>query len=389
MISIKTEKIFLTSLLVAVLMVLGSTASAKQLRYATGFPPGSISAAGAGQYAEWVKEDTNDEIGVRVFALSLLNAAETSDGVRDGIADIGYTLVAYFPRQFPHVNMINESSMLLTTFDQDKTSDGKDAFAFGGAIAEYTLFHCPACIAEYERQNQVFTSGGASSRYGLLCTKPIETLQDLRGARMRVAGSHWSRWATELGSTTLTLTINEIREGLGQGIMDCNVQSAPEMINLGLLDVVTYINMDLPGGVYGGTGSANVNKAVWSSLTEEQRSGLLKSGSRLSANLTWRYYEEEMQALETASEHGITIGHAAQDLRSASIQFVEEDLVRLSDYYSQNFGIENGEEILEEFSEVLERWIGLVQDIENEEDLEALYWSEIFSKIDVNTYGVN
>lgn len=376
-------------LISAIAIGLASGVQAKELRYATGFPPGSVSANTAETYAKKVEEYTNGDLSLRVFALSLLSAAETSDGVRDGLADIGYTLTAYFPRQFPHVNMINESSMQLATFDQDKLTSGKDTFAFNAAMTEFTFFHCPECNREYQAQNQVYTSNGASSRYGLLCSSEVKSLDDMEGARLRVAGSHWSRWATALGATSISLTINEIREALGQGVIDCNVQSAPEILNLGLDEVVTHISMDVPGGLYAAASSANFNRDVWQSLTENQRAAILKAGAEFSADFVWGYVQDEARALDKAESNGATILQAEDSLTEATAEFVEQDMDVLVSYYAENYGVERGPEMLEEFRGVLDKWVDLVQGVETKEELANLYWKEIYSKVDVNAHGMN
>ena len=56
--------------------------------------------------------------------MSLLNLAEMSDGVRDGIADIGNVLTPYFPRQYPHANMAAELTMLLALDSRAKGRQG-------------------------------------------------------------------------------------------------------------------------------------------------------------------------------------------------------------------------------------------------------------------------
>lgn len=371
------------------LATLSTSLFAKQLRYATGYPPGSVSAMAAETYAERVKEHSNGSLSIRVFALSLLSAAETSDGVRDGLADMGYIVTAYFPRQYPHVNLLNESSMQLASFDQDKLSDGKDVFAFNAALTEAIFFNCPECNQDFLAQNQVYTSNGASSRYALLCSRPVSSLSDLQGARLRVAGSHWSRWATAMGATSMTLTLNEIREALGQGVMDCNVQSAPEILNLGLEDVVTHINMDVPGGLYAGASSASINAGVWKSLSAEQRTALMKAGAEFSANFVWSYVQDEARALEQVVANGAIIQSADEALSQATIEFVEQDMEVLASYYTENFGIQRAPEMLQEFRSTLEKWVGLVQDVETPEALAELYWQEIYSRVDVNTHGLN
>src|SRR5690606_2273772 len=80
------------------------SAEARTLRYAIGHPPSSFVVDVAKQYAESVSELSDGDLKVRVFPMSLLNFAETSGGLRDGMADIGFVLTSYFPAEFPHSN---------------------------------------------------------------------------------------------------------------------------------------------------------------------------------------------------------------------------------------------------------------------------------------------
>lgn len=363
-------------------------AEAQQLRYAMGFPPGSDSDVAAKKYAETLSELTNGELSVRVFALSLLNFAETPSGVRDGIADIGYVLTPYFPQQFPHMNLAAEASMALHL--QDESVKGREGYAYVGAMAEFVLLNCPECQDEMKQQNQVMTSNAGSTQYGLTCTKKVTTVEDLRGTRLRVAGSHWSRWAQEFGASPVTLSSNEAAEALSQGVVDCVVISAPELTNLGLFEHVSDITMAIPGGIFAGTATANVNRDTWQGLSEEHRTAMLKAGSVLAAEIPFIYHSREAAVLQRIQdEQGAKLHEPSPELMADVVAFVEKDLNNMADYYQKERGVERSHEMMEQFLQILARWVDLVQDVETAEDLSDLYWQEVYSKVDVNTHGMN
>ncbi|KYZ85835.1 hypothetical protein A3Q32_06450 [Alcanivorax sp. KX64203] len=72
----------------------------------------------------------------------------------------------------------------------------------------------------------------------------------------------------------------------------------------------------------------------------------------------------------------------------ASREFVKQDLNTIIDYYAKNHGVERGEEMLDTFRGLLKKWVGLVQDVDSLDELETLYWNEVFSKVDVSSYGM-
>jgi TRAP-type C4-dicarboxylate transport system substrate-binding protein len=197
--------------------LLAATAASAQttLRYAVGFPTGAAPES-ARVYAEAVKKYTDNTVQLKVFDLSLLNLAEMSSGLGQGIADIGYVLTPYTPAEFPHVNMASELSMLLAL---QNDPSGKAGMAFAGAIAEFIFTQCAECNTDFARQGQVYTGTGGSSPYMLLCTKPIRTAADLKGARLRAGGAAWARWARQVGATPVSMPGNEIFEAMKQKVV--------------------------------------------------------------------------------------------------------------------------------------------------------------------------
>lgn len=367
-------------------LTLTTVTQARELSYALGFPPNSAGDDAANTFADKLAAASNGEITVKNYPLSLLNLAEMSDGVRDGMADIGNVLTPYFPRQYPHANMAAELTMLLALSDKAR---GRQGMAYAGAMGEFLILNCPDCAREFINEGQIYLPLGATPEYQLLCTTPVRTAADLGGKRLRVAGAQWSRWASHFGASGVSLSGNEVYEALDQGVVDCTVQSNPELGNFGLKDVVTDITLGIPGGVFSG-GSMSVSTSVWKSLDNGHRADLLQAASHLMADVTWRYQTYGDRDLEEAREAGVTLHQPTGDLVKASREFVEEDIKHIADNYTREYGIENADAKIEILRPIVEKWLDLIDsaDIENSEDLARLYWDEILSKIDVEQYGI-
>ena len=368
-------------------MALASVADARTLSYAIGYPPGSDSAKAAQNYADRVEKFSDGELSVKVYPLSLLNFAETSAGIRDGMADIGYLLSAYFPSEYAHTNLLAEAAMQLQFFGDE--IQGKEGTAYIGALAEYIFFQCEECHSEFEAQNQVFTGIASSSNYMLNCSEPVTTVEELKGKRLRAAGSQWSRWAQTFGASPVTLSGNETFEALEQGVVDCAIISAPDLENLGIIEATTDITIDVPGGVFAGAPISNTNRSTWQSLTDNQRTAMLHAGAYISAEIPWVYHQREAAVLERArDEMGIEVHTASKELQEATRAFVRKDMEVISQFYEETYGVTNGAEMLEEFRPVLEKWVELVKDVDSQEELGELYWNEVFSKVDASTHGM-
>ncbi len=377
------------SRVVALAAVLGLAAAsgaavAKQFKYAIGQPPGSYNVDMGQRYAERVKKYTEGRHTVRVFPMTLLNMAETSAGVRDGIADIGFLLTPYFPAEYPHTNLISEASMMLRLMGEE--ARGKEASAFVGAITEFIFFNCPECHQEFARQNQVYTGHIGGSTYGLICTKPVKSLDDLKGKRVRSGAANWSRWATAVGASPITMSANEMREALSQGVVDCALLSTPEIHNFGLEDVVKDINMDVPGGLYT-TAGFNMNVNAWRSLSAQDRRAFLRASAEGGAYTPWIYQEKEAEAIEAAKKRGVRMHTADPELLKKTQAFIEQDMETIAKYFAEKHGVKRGREMIATFRPILEKWVKLVQPVKSVDELGDLYWKEIYSKVDVEKLG--
>jgi TRAP-type C4-dicarboxylate transport system substrate-binding protein len=364
---------------------MSTTAEARELKYAVGHPPGSFIETAAQEYAKRVKKYTDGKLTVRVFPMTLLNMAETSAGLRDGIADIGFVLTPYFPAEYPHSNVVSEGSMLLRLVGDEVR--GKEALAYVAAITEFTFFNCVECNQEFAKQNAVYTGHMGGSSYGLMCNKPVKSEADLKGKRMRAGAANWSRWSTAMGAAPITMTGNEMREALGQGVVDCLIVSVPEIHNFGLMEVIRDITMTVPGGVFT-TAGTNVNTKVWRSLSVDERKAMLRAAAEGSAYAPWIYQQKEGEILQAARKKGVRIHEADPALVKKTQAFIEQDMKTLVDYFAAKHGVKRGDEMIKGFRPVLEKWVKLVQPVDSVEKLGDLYWKEIYSKVDVAKHGM-
>ncbi|WP_339804399.1 C4-dicarboxylate TRAP transporter substrate-binding protein [uncultured Marinobacter sp.] len=362
-----------------------TAATASQLRHATGYAPGSMGAEATNNYADALRDISGGTVTGKVFALSLLNWAEMSDGIRDGITDSGTVLFSYFPSTFPVNSMLAELSMVAQLGDVGSEQMGP---AYAGALSEYIFLHCPQCLTEFENQNQIFTGIGATSPYWLLCNEPVASLEQIKGKRLRAAGANWSRWAQELGATPVTMSHNDVYEGLSQGVLDCTMMSTPELTLINLMEVTTDITTGVPGGLFAGLAVSNVNKNTWAGLDQQQKESVMRAGASFSADISWLYQMTHDKNMATArASDRITVHEPAADLVEATQNFIRTDSAKIGETYRENHNIEGAPEMVEQFIEILNRWQAKVEGIESQEELAQLYWDEIFSKVDVSSYG--
>jgi len=370
---------------VGLAFVAATQGQAEDMTLTSGFPPGSIPPVAHQALADWLK--ANSDLEVSVSAMTLLSLPESSPGVRDGIVDMAYILTQYYPAEYANSNLAADMTMLATV----GTPAAAPGVVMAAAVAEYVLFNCPECIGEFKTQNQLYLGSGASSAYALMCAKPITSVADLKGKKIRVGGDNFGRWAEHFGATRVTLPGAEIYEALAQGVVDCSTLSTPEIVNWSLFDVLKQVIMGAPGGVFAGVASNNINLDTWRGLNDDQRAKLMYGAAHVSAGVAVGYQVEAKNAEAMAKEKGIDIGPAFAELKAASDAFVAEDMKTVAEQFKTKYNLQDVDARMVTITGLVEKWKGLMNGVDGTDHAAVtdLLWTELYSKVDLATYGLN
>lgn len=365
--------------------IAGQAAAKERLNFAYGYPNNSAIGQAVDDYATAIEERSGGEVTSTGFPMSLLSLPETSAGVRDGLADVGFVLTPYFAAEYPTNLYLHEMNLFINLVENPT---GKEPLAFTGAMLEYTLNDCPECLEEFKAQNQVYTAAGVTPLYNLLCKDvKVTSIEELKGKRLRAGGAGFVRFAEQFGAQGVRLPVSEVYEALDQGIIDCAMLSAPELTNYSLHEVVTDITLGVPGGAFAGVAGANVNLDRWKGMDDAAREALLWGGSHMTADTTWNFYTDDNAAIQHASDKGINIHQPEPELVAAVQEFVKQDLETVSALFKDTYNVARAAEIAAAFPALLEKWNGLVADIDSSDALQQLMWDEVLSKVDPATYA--
>jgi TRAP-type C4-dicarboxylate transport system substrate-binding protein len=366
-------------------MATANIANATELRFATGAPQNTLGTKAMDAFIEAVEDRSGGDISVKGYAQSLLSFMETPTGLRDGIADLGHVLTPYFPSDFPNTIMLTELTMALELAD---VSSQDAVFAYTGAISEYVINNCPECLKEHLDRNQIFLGLASSSPYGLFCNEAITSKEDIEGKRIRIGGPQWSRWVDAMGGTPVSIPVNETYEGLSQGVVDCTAHNLSDYLNFKFIEVASEVTMGVPGGTFGGVGT-NMNADAWKSLSEKDRTSILYGAATTSAEIAKVYLENHQEALRRIDEQPeLTLHEPDEAFRQMTRDFIEEDLKKVAADYSERYDVQRADAMMDEFQQLLDEWVDKVEGIETREELRDLYWQEVFSKVDVSSYGM-
>lgn len=364
---------------------LASPASAQEFRLASGYPQTSPAFKATVSFVKYLEENSDMKVQVH-HSGSLLSFTEIPSGLRDGIADIGVILPPYYPSEFPESNLAANLSMLMTN---GAPVNGPGA-AMAGVMADY-IFNCDDCQAGYKRHNQVYLGSLSSSTFDLLCRDAaVRSPDDLKGRKVRVGAANFGRFVEFYGGVQVAIPANEMYEAVAQGVADCVANSVSDLTGYQMADVVKFAMLDIPGGVYSGVDPQNFNREVWAGLSEDQRRIVLRAGAAGAAGATAEYFADARRNMESAASKGVEVVPANDAIRAATKAFVDADLPVIAKQFKEQFGLQNVDAKMEKIADLIDKWKGLVAGWDGTEAaLADLYWNEVFSKVDVSSYGLD
>ncbi len=202
---------------------------------------------------------------------------------------------------------------------------------------------------------------------------------------MRTAGAFWARWTEAMGGVPVSLSINETFEALEQGVLDCVVGNPPDLVNFSLLDVVKHFYVGAPSGMF--PFPSTINRDRWTGMSQDQQRAVFAASAELVAGLTWDYHSVGLSAIDDANARDIDVAATPADIVANTQAFLAEDFKALSASYQERFGLENSDALIAKMQELVPRWIALVEGVQTEEELAAVFFEEIYAKIDPTTYG--
>lgn len=361
-----------------------AAAHATDLSLAHGFPANSAIDEAYKELAEIYKAETGNQ--VQLYTMSLLDLRQTSQGITDGSADVGAIMLPYHPAEYSESLLIGDLSTLLNVGDPVASIGA----AFAGAQMEYIMFNCDECRDQYRRLNQVFLGSGTGSQFGMLCSRPIRSTDDLKGKKIKATSPNFQRWVEHYGAVAVNIPGNEMFQGLSQNIIDCTINAPAELTNFSLFEVVKSVITDIPGGTYGGTALSMMNRDVWNEMTPDERTAFLKASAHAGARLTTEFAKRSIADLQKVRDMGNEVTEASPEFAAATREFLTNDILTLVDAYSTTYGLQNVQAKVDQFTPLLEKWKTLTNRLEptDTEGLAKLYWDELLSKVDVNTYEV-
>ena len=305
-----------TALAATLVLSTAQITGAAELKYANWAPPmHTITAAQIDPLAEALSSGTQGGDTVRAFHGGELGAGPADQYVRvvQGTADMGWGVHGYTSSQFPKTLILELPGAL--------------PLEEPGYAALWNAFE-DELKSEYP-MTEVVALWASEPNIFMMRDTEVRSPEDLRGLKIRVAGSISAAAMEALGATPVQIPMSQVYNGLQTGLIDGVVSGASVMSDFKLEEVVGSVTTGANLGRL--TFYTVMNQNAWNGLSDEAKAALDGIKGEEVSRMTeeaWRATADA--ALESARESEST---TVIDLSDAEIQVFADALEQITDDY--------------------------------------------------------
>lgn len=280
------------------LSLTASVAGARDLAFAVFVPAASPTVQQIYQpWVDWFNAGAaGDDVQITLYAGGTLGRNPTAQAqmVADGVADLALTVPAYTPGVFPDFDMFE-----LPGFASNVRE---------GSLAALEL-HQEGLLHGYE--DYYVVAMYSSGAYMLHTRDAVNTIDDLSGMRIRVAGQIQTAVVEALGGVPQSMGAGEMAEAIDRGLIDGAMSDASVARTFRVADVAMH-HYDANLGVL--VFAIVMNRGVYDSLPDHVKDLLAQSGQFIADRQIESYgaaIEANMQAWQDSPDHTVVIPSAA------------------------------------------------------------------------------
>jgi len=161
-----------------------------------------------------------------------------------------------------------------------------------------------------------FMGGNTNIQMGGWYRKPIESLKDMQGLKMRIPGLGGEIFA-KMGVNPVLLPAGEIYTSLERGVIDAAEWVGPALdIKMGFYKIAPYYysGWQEPGSIL----EVTFNKYSWEKLAFEHQSIIEVASSEMNANMSYEFHNENIHTLRELEELNVKILSYPKDVTQAA-----------------------------------------------------------------------
>ncbi len=235
-----------------------ATAQTEQmwLIYSSPYSPKHPFSRGDQAWIDWVEQVSGGSIRIRaIWSGALTTSDQSLLELRHGVADVAYIGPMYTPGGTHLIRIQSGFYSGVKNFEQ-----------------QVALYRClqktsPQYSREIEGLKPLAIQGGPLAGI-LTCSRPVRSLEDLKGLRIRVTSDLLSTMH-DLGADPIFLPMSEVYSAMAKGVIDGVVASLNTLKSLHFAEVAKYYTrLEVPRGAYP---ARAIGVDRWKSLSDSQR----------------------------------------------------------------------------------------------------------------------
>ena len=275
-------------------------------KMATGWAGGPLMDIGAKAFAERMAQLSGGRFKIQTFpGGGLGNALKVPDTVKNGLAECGHTWIGYdWGKDVTtalfggYAGSFDAERMLHWLYEGGGVELQREFREGADGVISFPLFMRTAEVFVHSR-------------------KPVKTLEDLKGLKLRTAGA-WLEMSKELGAAPVTTAGGDIFPMLERGAIDAVEWGTPwENVSSGFYKVARYLSYP---GVHQPCAPFELvlNKGVWDKMPEADRK-LVEVVAKLVTFESWaRIGAEDAKAFEFYKKNGVTLIELDEEVQFAT-----------------------------------------------------------------------
>ena len=293
------HKLWVVLLIVSVFISAGvSAAYAEKWQLSILWPAGNFSTQGVMKFSELVKEHTGGRLNIEVHPGGALGfkGPDMLQALKDGLVPVGEMLLGYVAGTEPLVD-VSTMPFLVHGYGE--------AHVLG-------LVSGPYMDAIFKKWNQKRLYWQFWPGAGIYTKKPISSLEDLKGLRIRTFNSVSTQWVKNAGGKPVSMPWGDVYMAMSTGAIDALLTSSVSGADGKFWEVMTHFtNL----GFTFGYSTVNANLDAWNRLSPEDRVAVLSAAVEMEAIQEKRSISADKAAMAKLVSHGMKVSAVSPEFQ--------------------------------------------------------------------------
>jgi TRAP-type C4-dicarboxylate transport system substrate-binding protein len=282
--------------LAAAAALAGPVAAQTVLTVSSWLPPTHGMSVAQKEWCDLLEKNTTGKMKCNILPRGVANPPGTYDAIKNGLADVSFTVHGYTPGRFVYTQMAefpflgNTSEPISVAFNR-VASKHPEFMAEHQGVKVITFFtHGPGIVFNTKR--------------------PITKVEDLAGLKFRVGGGMVNEISKNLGMNVTLKPAPDSYELLSGGVMDGTLFPAESTESFKIVKIIKYATT-FPGGLYNTSFVFMMNQGRYDKLTAEEKKAVDAISGEPAARIFGREWDKvDRRATALMQANGVQITKA-------------------------------------------------------------------------------